>query len=132
MLNFIPKRCPSVSLLYGKRPVQRIQVGTGRHTLEIPLNVVDTLYNKVDASTNLHNNDYNPLQWKDFATLKLAAAHLHEASKSSEATRSALTDLDWYPTIASVYSGHKTITELDVADKLTNIKLRYPVQGKNV
>lgn len=70
MLNFVPKRCPSVSLLFGKRPLQRIEVGASRHQLEIPLAAVEKIYDKVDTKVEYHNKDYNPMYWRDFMQLK--------------------------------------------------------------
>eukprot|EP00913_Durusdinium_trenchii_P028200 g26438.t1 len=50
MINFIPRTCPSVALLYGKRPLQRIAVGAAKQQLEIPLDVVADIPGKVDSS----------------------------------------------------------------------------------
>eukprot|EP00438_Fugacium_kawagutii_P031037 Skav235366 [mRNA] locus=scaffold3967:86626:89097:+ [translate_table: standard] len=68
MINFIPKTCSSVALLYGKRPLQRIAVGAAKQQLEIPLDVVADIPTKVDASVSYVGNKYNALPWKDEKT----------------------------------------------------------------
>jgi len=50
MLNFVPKSCPSVSLLYGKRGVQRITAGSAQRHIEIPLAVTNEVVESVDKS----------------------------------------------------------------------------------
>lgn len=72
MFNLVPKRIPSVNLLYGKRPIQRIEVGRGKHRLEVPLSAVEDLYKSVDTTKQYHNGDYHPLRWKSFLNLKYA------------------------------------------------------------
>ena len=51
MLNFIPKKSPSVSPLYGKRPLQRIASGSKQLFVEIPIEVTDEVANAVDTET---------------------------------------------------------------------------------
>lgn len=70
MFNFIPKRIPSVNLLFGKRPIQRVEVGRKRNHVEIPLLVIEKLYQDVNVMKEYHNKDYNPLHWKAFLNLK--------------------------------------------------------------
>ncbi|CBZ55845.1 conserved hypothetical protein [Neospora caninum Liverpool] len=133
MLNFIPKRCPSVSLLFGKRPVQRIEVGQARHQLEIPVETIEKIYEGVDSRLEYHNKDYNAMKWKDFMKLKLDAFYLLEASQSEAAAKSALSDLNWFPDLADIYSGQQTMAAMDVALKAQGQqKLSYPIQGKNI
>merc|ERR1711976_816825 len=68
MINFIPKMHPSVSLLYGTRPLQRITVGTKKQQIEIPLDVVVDIPEKVDTSASYVGNKYNALPWAEFWT----------------------------------------------------------------
>ena len=51
MLNFIPRTHPSVSLLYGKRPLQRIACGSAQQHVEIPLDVTDEIVKATDSGT---------------------------------------------------------------------------------
>eukprot|EP00922_Rhytidocystis_sp_ex-Travisia-forbesii_P027482 GHVS01040240.1.p1 GENE.GHVS01040240.1~~GHVS01040240.1.p1 ORF type:complete len:134 (-),score=20.92 GHVS01040240.1:643-1044(-) len=133
MLNFIPKRCPSVSLLFGKRPLQRIEVGEMRHQVEIPISVVEKVYEKIDTSRSFHNNDYNPMKWPDFVNLKLDVYYLTSAALAGDqASKTALTNMDWYPQISALYAGQKSLTEVDIAANTAAPKLKYPVQGKNI
>ncbi|PHJ15161.1 hypothetical protein CSUI_011030 [Cystoisospora suis] len=131
MLNFVPKRCPSVSLLFGKRPLQRIEVGASRHQLEIPLAAVEKIYDKVDPKVEYHNRDFNPMKWKDFMQLKLDAFYLLEAAQAETASKSALSDLNWFSDLADIYAGQQRMAELDVAGKAGPVKFAYPIQGKS-
>ncbi|CAE8713640.1 unnamed protein product [Polarella glacialis] len=112
MLNFIPKMSPSVSLLYGKRPLQRIAIGAKKQQLEIPLAVVADIPSLVDMSVSYVGNKYNALPWKDFVDIKLDARNLIEAD-----VKSALTDLDWFGKVNALYAGKQTEAEIDVAAK---------------
>mmetsp|Transcript_91789 Transcript_91789/g.230623 ORF Transcript_91789/g.230623 Transcript_91789/m.230623 type:complete len:126 (-) Transcript_91789:70-447(-) len=123
MLNFIPKMHPSVSLLYGKRPLQRITVGASKQQIEIPLDVVADIPGKVDSSVAYVGNKYNALPWKEFVDIKLDARNLMEAD-----VKSALTDLDWFGKINALYSGKQVEAELAVAAKVIAAKpVKYPV-----
>eukprot|EP00927_Polykrikos_kofoidii_P052755 TRINITY_DN466_c0_g1_i1.p1 TRINITY_DN466_c0_g1~~TRINITY_DN466_c0_g1_i1.p1 ORF type:complete len:128 (+),score=22.94 TRINITY_DN466_c0_g1_i1:82-465(+) len=127
MINFIPKSHPSVSLLYGKRPLQRIAVGAKKQQLEIPLNVVADIPETVDHSTSYVGNKYNALPWKEFVDIKLDARNLIEAD-----VKSALTDLDWFGKIRALYAGKQAEAELDIASKTIGAAkpMRYPVAGQ--
>mmetsp|Transcript_55249 Transcript_55249/g.89317 ORF Transcript_55249/g.89317 Transcript_55249/m.89317 type:complete len:128 (-) Transcript_55249:353-736(-) len=124
MLNFIPKMSPSVSLLYGKRPLQRIAIGAKKQQLEIPLAVVADIPSLVDMSVSYVGNKYNALPWKDFVDIKLDARNLIEAD-----VKSALTDLDWFGKVNALYAGKQTEAEIDVAAKTIGaIKpVKYPI-----
>merc|ERR1712007_279372 len=114
MINFIPKAHPSVSLLYGKRPLQRIAVGAKKQQLEIPLDVVADIPQKVDLSTSYVGN-------------KLDARNLIEAD-----VKSALTDLDWFGKIHALYAGKQTEAEVDIASKTIGAMkaVKYPIMKK--
>merc|ERR1711879_842560 len=88
MINFIPKAHPSVSLLYGKRPLQRIAVGAKKQQLEVPLDVVADIPQKVDLSASYVGNKYNALPWKEFIDIKLDARNLIDADVKSALTTS--------------------------------------------
>merc|ERR1712066_247351 len=123
MLNFIPKMHPSVSLLYGKRPLQRIAVGASKQQLEIPLDVVSDIPDKVDTSVAYVGNKYQALPWKDFIDIKLDARNLIEAD-----VKSALTDLDWFGKVNALYAGKQVEAELSIAAKVVAAKpVKYPV-----
>merc|ERR1712087_619359 len=120
MINAIPKMHPSVALLYGKRPLQRIAVGSKKQQLEIPLDVVADIPRKVDATTSYVGNKYNALPWKDFIDIK----NLIEAD-----VKSALTDLDWYGKVHALYAGKAVEAEIDIASKTIGAMkpVKYPV-----
>merc|ERR1712039_682580 len=112
MINAIPKMHPSVSLLYGKRPLQRIAIGSKKQQIEIPLDVVADIPEKVDVSASYEGNKYNALPWKDFVDIKVDARNLIEAD-----VKTALTDLDWFGKVNALYAGKQTEAEIDVASK---------------
>merc|ERR1712187_737320 len=124
MINFIPKMHPSVSLLYGKRPLQRIAVGAKKQQIEIPLDVVADIPEKVDARVAYVANKYNALPWKDYVDIKLDARNLIEAD-----VKSALTDLDWFGKVHALYAGKAAEAEMDVAAKTIGAAkpVKYPV-----
>merc|ERR1711935_1066775 len=123
-INAIPKMTPSVALLYGKRPLQRITVGASKQQLEIPLDVVADIPGKVDSSVSYVGNKYNALPWKDFVDIKLDARNLIEAD-----VKSALTDLDWYGKLNALYAGKQTEAEMDIAKKTIGAakQVKYPM-----
>merc|ERR1711982_298803 len=122
MLNFIPKMEPAVALLYGKRPLQRITVGAAKQQIEIPLDVVADIPQKVDTEVSYVGNKYNALPWKEFVDIKLDARNLMEAD-----VKSALTDLDWFGKVNALYAGKQVETEMSVAAKVASTKFKYPV-----
>eukprot|EP00392_Amoebophrya_sp_AT5.2_P010509 g10571.t1 len=89
MLNFIPRTHPSVSLLYGKRPLQRIACGSAQQHVEIPLDVTDEIVKATDSGTSYIGNKYEALPWKNFVDIKVDAANLIDSN-----VKSALTNLD--------------------------------------
>jgi len=124
MINFIPKTHPSVSLLFGKRALQRIAVGSRKTQIEIPLEFVADIPQKVDTSASYVGNKYNALPWKDFIDIKVDAVNLIEAD-----VKSALTDLDWYPKIQALYAGKQSEVQMDFTEKAVGSigKLKYPI-----
>eukprot|EP00811_Abedinium_folium_P015821 NODE_24773_length_611_cov_4.500000.p1 GENE.NODE_24773_length_611_cov_4.500000~~NODE_24773_length_611_cov_4.500000.p1 ORF type:complete len:128 (+),score=33.55 NODE_24773_length_611_cov_4.500000:76-459(+) len=124
MLNFIQKAQPSVSLLYGTRPLQRIAVGSKKTQLDIPLDVVADIPEMVDARTSYVANKYNALPWKDFVSIKIDAHNLIESD-----VKSALTDLDWFGKINALYAAKQTEAEIDVAKKTIGAArtFKYPI-----
>mmetsp|Transcript_43881 Transcript_43881/g.103783 ORF Transcript_43881/g.103783 Transcript_43881/m.103783 type:complete len:128 (-) Transcript_43881:101-484(-) len=124
MLNFIPRTCPSVSLLYGKRPLQRITVGSKKQQIEIPLDVVADIPKQVVTDTSYIGMKYNALPWDKFTDIKLDARNLIEAD-----VKSALTGLDWFGKINALYAGKQTEAEMDLAKKtLAAAKpVKYPI-----
>merc|ERR1712051_415733 len=126
MINAIPKMHPSVSLLYGKRALQRITVGTSKQQIEIPLDVVADVPEKVDSSVAYVGNKYNALPWKDFVDIKLDARNLMEAD-----VKSALTDLDWFGKVNALYADKQVEAEMAVAAKVTAANpIKYPVASQ--
>eukprot|EP00746_Dinoflagellata_sp_MGD_P001056 gnl/MRDRNA2_/MRDRNA2_101956_c0_seq1.p1 gnl/MRDRNA2_/MRDRNA2_101956_c0~~gnl/MRDRNA2_/MRDRNA2_101956_c0_seq1.p1 ORF type:complete len:125 (-),score=23.27 gnl/MRDRNA2_/MRDRNA2_101956_c0_seq1:35-409(-) len=123
MINFVPKSCPSVSLLYGKRPLQRITAGAEKQQIEIPLDVVADIPSKVLGEASYVGNKYNALPWKDFVDIKIDARNLIEAD-----VKSALTDLDWFGKVRALYAGKQTEAELAISSKTIGAtKVKYPM-----
>merc|ERR1711957_1084170 len=117
------KMTPSVALLYGKRPMQRITVGASKQQIEIPLDVVADIPDKVDSSISYVGNKYNALPWKEFVDIKIDARNLMEAD-----VKSALTDLDWFGKVNALHAGKQVEAELSVAAKVIAGKpVKYPV-----
>ncbi|XP_026191284.1 uncharacterized protein LOC34623302 [Cyclospora cayetanensis] len=113
MLNLLPKRSVAVSLLQGKRALQRVQVGSGKHQLELPQASVDALYSKINTTDAYHNKDFQPLPWKDFFSMKLSSFYLLEAAQSPDETKSALRDLHWFGDLANIYQTNAALTAAD-------------------
>merc|ERR1711924_474589 len=93
-------------------PLQRIMVGAKRQQIEIPLDVVADIPQKVDTGASYVGNKYNALPWSEFVDIKLDARNLIEAD-----VKSALTDLDWYGKLYVLYAGKQTEAEMDIAKK---------------
>merc|ERR1712187_771314 len=103
--------------------LQRIAVGKTKQTIEIPLDVVADIPQKVDTSVSYVGNKYNALPWKDFIDIKHDAKNLIEADVSS-----ALTDLDWFGKINALYAGKQVETEMAVAAKVSSsTPVKYPI-----
>ena len=125
MLNLFPKTHPSVSLLYGKKPLQRIVVGSKAQQLEIPLKYVEDLPGKVDTSASYVGNKYHALPWEDYIKIKLDARNLINAN-----TKTALTGLSFYPKMNALHAGQAAMTSADVVEKVVSagaLKVKYPV-----
>lgn len=124
MLNLFPKTHPSVSLLYGKRPLQRIVVGSKAQQLEIPLEYVEDLPAKVDTSASYVGNKYHALPWEDYVKIKLDARNLIHAN-----AKTALTGLTWFSKINALHAGQAALTSAEVVEKVTSgsAKVKYPV-----
>merc|ERR1719281_1593572 len=122
MINFIPKAHPSVSLLFGKRALQRITAGSALQKIEIPTDMVADIHAKVDTSAAYIGNKYNALPWKEFIGIKTDAANLIDSNM-----KTALTDLDFYPKVRALYCGHKDMTAADVLVSSAPKKLSYAI-----
>ena len=125
MLNLFPKTHPSVSLLYGKRPLQRIVVGSKAQQMEIPLKYVEDLPAKVDNSASYVGNKYNALPWEEYIKIKLDARNLINAN-----TKTALTGLKFFPKLNALHAGQAALTSADVLEKVVSegaTKVKYPV-----
>ena len=128
MLNLFPKTHPSVSLLYGKRPLQRIVVGSKAQQVEIPLKYVEDLPEKLDTSASYVGNKYHALPWEDYIKIKLDARNLIHAN-----TKTALTGLQFFPKINALHAGQAALTSADVVDRIVSegaVKVKYPVSDE--
>jgi len=122
MLNFVPKTHPSVSLLYGKRAVQRIAVGAQERHIEIPTTVTDEISNALETHTGYLGNKFHSLPWHKYTTIKVDASNLIESN-----VKSALTNLDIYKSLEALYSGEKALVEKSVAATMTIPAIKIPI-----
>lgn len=128
MLNLFPKTHPSVSLLYGKRPLQRIVVGSKAQQVEIPLKYVEDLPAKVDSTASYVGNKYHALPWEDYIKIKLDARNLIHAN-----TKTALTGLEFYPKMNALHAGQASLVSAGVIEELVSQgspKIKYPVSDE--
>ena len=128
MLNLLPKTHPSVSLLYGKRPLQRITVGAKAQQIEIPLKYVEDLPAKVDTSASYVGNKFNSLPWEEYIKIKLDARNLINAN-----TKTALTGIQWFPRINALHAGQVSLTSAGLVEKIVSQganKVKYPVSDE--
>lgn len=127
MLNLFPKTHPSVSLLYGKRPLQRIVVGSKAQQLEIPLKYVEDLPGKLDTSASYVGNKFHALPWEDYIKIKLDARNLIHAN-----TKTALTGLTCFSKINALHAGQAALTSAEVVEKIATGtgKVKYPVSDE--
>jgi hypothetical protein len=125
MWNCLPRTSQAYSLLYGKRPLQRVIVGTKGQQLEIPLNVVSDLAGKCDESATYIGNKYVALPWEEFSKVKQDANNLIHAN-----VKSALTGLDWFPSISTLAQGQTAQLEAHAMKDMVSrkhAKFSYPV-----
>ncbi|GAB67354.1 hypothetical protein PCYB_113740 [Plasmodium cynomolgi strain B] len=127
MLNLIPKRIVSKTLLFGKRPIQRIRVGKDKNVLELSLSDVNAIYDDVDENTHLHNKDYNPLKYHRYVKYKIAALNLIEAHKNEENKKTALTNITWYSKIRDYFFIHFCKNQMELKEKVVP-KFFYPME----
>jgi hypothetical protein len=128
MLNLFPKTHPSVSLLYGKKPLQRIVVGSKAQQVEIPLKYVEDLPAKLDTSASYVGNKYHALPWEDYIKIKLDARNLINAN-----TKTALTGLEFYPKMNALHAGQAALTSAGVVEEVVlqgAVKVKYPISDE--
>eukprot|EP00916_Digyalum_oweni_P018211 GHVL01030574.1.p1 GENE.GHVL01030574.1~~GHVL01030574.1.p1 ORF type:complete len:126 (+),score=14.53 GHVL01030574.1:26-403(+) len=122
MLNFIKRTEPRVNLLFGRRPLQRVTVGSSKQVVEIPLGVIEPIYEKIDNDTLYCMGTHSPMEWSEFAKIKVDAANIIEAD-----VKSALTDLDFYPALTSLYVGQVVMSEMNIISRLAPKQIKYPL-----
>jgi len=125
MLNFVPKSHPSVSLLFGKRPLQRVVCGKEEKAVDIPLDAVAPIPAAVDERTSYVGNKYHALPWEKFIDIKIDAANLIDSN-----VKSALTDLQWFPQVQALYAGQRAQTEIGVSSGRHVSTLKYPMANE--
>ena len=123
MWNFLPRVEPAYSLLYGKRPLQRVAVGSRGQQIEIPLSVISDLPGKCDDSVSYIGNKYRALPWEDFIKVKTDANNLIHAN-----VKSALTGLDWYPSLKTLAQGKAVQVEAGVISKWSGSASDAPIK----
>lgn len=127
MLNLIPKNIVSNTLLFGKRPIQRIRVGKNKHVLELSLNDVNSIYEDVDKGVELHNRDFNPLKYEKYVNYKISALNLIEASASEEKKKTALVNIKWYTKIRDFFFINFYRNQLQLKEQVVP-KFFYPIK----
>ncbi|VWU49619.1 conserved protein, unknown function [Hepatocystis sp. ex Piliocolobus tephrosceles] len=127
MLNIIPKKIPSTSLLFGKRPIQRIRIGKDKHVLELCLSDINTIYDDIDEKTELHNNDYNPLKYSKYVKYKICALNLIEAYGKKEKKKTALTNVKWYSKIRDYFFINFSKSQMQLREHIVP-KFFYPIE----
>lgn len=127
MLNLIPKNIVSNTLLFGKRPIQRIRVGKNKNVLELNLNDVNSIYEDVDKSMELHNKDFNPLKYEKYVNYKISALNLIEAHMSEEKKKTALVNIKWYAKIRDFFFINFYKNQLQLKEQMVP-KFFYPVK----
>ncbi|SBS85330.1 conserved Plasmodium protein, unknown function [Plasmodium ovale] len=127
MLNLIPKKVASKTLLFGKRPIQRIRVGKDKNVLELSLSDINSIYDDIDEATELHNKDYNPLKYSKYVKYKMSALNLIEAYKNEENKKTALTNVKWYAKIRDYFFINFSKNQIELKEKMVP-KFFYPIE----
>ncbi|CRG93779.1 conserved Plasmodium protein, unknown function [Plasmodium gallinaceum] len=127
MLNLIPKKIVPKSLLFGKKPIQRIRVGKSKNVLELSLSDVNSIYEDVNENIDLHNKDYNPLKYKKYINYKISALNLIEAYKNEENKKTALTNIKWYSKIRDYFFINFYKNQIQLKEKMVP-KFFYPIK----
>ncbi|SBT38124.1 conserved Plasmodium protein, unknown function [Plasmodium ovale wallikeri] len=127
MLNLIPKKVASKTLLFGKRPIQRIRVGKDKNVLELSLSDINSIYDDIDEATELHNKDYNPLKYSKYVKYKMSALNLIEAYKNEESKKTALTNVKWYAKIRDYFFINFSKNQIELKEKMVP-KFFYPIE----
>ncbi|CRH00935.1 conserved Plasmodium protein, unknown function [Plasmodium relictum] len=127
MLNLIPKKIVSKTLLFGKKPIQRIRVGKNKNVLELSLSDVNSIYDDIDKNIDLHNKDFNPLKYKRYIKYKTSALNLIEAYKNEENKKTALTNIKWYTKIRDYFFINFYKNQIQLKEKIVP-KFFYPIK----
>ena len=124
MWNVIPRVEPAYALLFGKRPLQRVVVGSRAQQVEIPLNVVQDIPAKCDQSATYIGNKFVSMEWKDFIKIKTDAHNLIHSN-----VKSALTNVNWFPQIKQLVETKTAQTHASVLSQLAarNARPKFPV-----
>lgn len=116
MLNLLPRNCPSVSLLRGKRETVRILVGSRSTKLEIDQKIVQDLSENLDSSASYCGNKYAALPWDEFIHIKQDAVKLMTMGK-----KTAIPSAEWLQTLRALQTC-RTLT--------ADIRLRNSIMSK--
>ncbi len=124
MWNFVPRVEPAYALLFGKRPMQRVVVGSKSQQIEIPLNVVQDIPSKCDTSATYIGNKFVSMHWSDFMKIKTDANNLIHSN-----VKSALTNVTWFPKIKALVEGKAIQTHAALLNQLAakTARPKYPV-----
>lgn len=124
MWNFVPRVEPAYALLFGKRPLQRVVVGSKSQQIEIPLTVVQDIPAKCDQSATYIGNKFVSMEWSSFIKIKTDANNLIHSN-----VKSALTDVTWFPKIKALVEGKAAQTHAALLSQVATRSARpkYPV-----
>jgi hypothetical protein len=124
MWNFVPRLDPAYSLLFGKRPLQRVVVGSKSQQIEIPLNVVQDIPSKCDSSATYIGNKYVSMDWNSFIKIKTDAHNLIHSN-----VKSALTNVNWFPKVKALVEGKTAQTHASLLSQIAakSARPKYPI-----
>ena len=124
MWNVVPRVEPAFSLLFGKRPLQRVIVGNKSQQIEIPLDVVHDIPTKCDTSATYIGNKYVSMDWNSFINIKTDAHNLIHSN-----VKSALTNVSWFPMIKALVEGKTAQTHASLLTQISTKSARpkYPI-----
>ncbi len=124
MWNVLPRVEPAYSLLFGKRPLQRVVVGSKNQQIEIPLNVVKDM--PFDTSATYIGNKYVSMDWNSFIKIKTDAHNLIHSN-----VKSALTNVTWFPKIKAFVEGKTAQTHAHILTQISakSARPKYPISN---
>ncbi|EWC89638.1 hypothetical protein PFNF54_01548 [Plasmodium falciparum NF54] len=97
-----------------------------KDVLELSLSDVNSIYDDIDESVELHNKDYNPLKYNKYIKYKMSALNLIDAYKSEQNQKTALTNIKWYAKIKDYFFIKFYKNQVELKEKMVP-KFFYPI-----